>query len=277
MTVYQSGGQQPKRETLFVNVFGPPKTGKTSFAFSFPGPFYYQRLDRLADKIIRDVLDQCPDTFVDEEEYISDLGKAGAMPMLWARFEAAVTKAIKEGAERDKKGEPAGTFIVDGGHRMWDICQETWLPAEDDRDPKKKRLYYAIPNEKYSNLLLTLEASPLNVVIAHHTRNVYDSNGKETENVKPDGFKRVPYLDSLDIFTLSTRPDSINMPGVRASMVSGKETRPPTQFFGHISVCAYDAGLEGKTLKNPNFGRLYELIFAKRWAGGKLYTPSDAM
>jgi len=51
-----------------VNVFGPPKTGETSFAFTFPGPYYHKRLDRRSSKVLRDVLRALPDTFIDEED-----------------------------------------------------------------------------------------------------------------------------------------------------------------------------------------------------------------
>ena len=67
MTVYRSD-TPPTERTLMVNVFGPPKTGKTSFAFTFPGPYYYQRLDRRSSKVLRDALRALPDTFIGEED-----------------------------------------------------------------------------------------------------------------------------------------------------------------------------------------------------------------
>jgi len=282
MTVYRSDSP-PTEKTLFVNVFGPPKTGKTSFAFSFPGPFYYQRFDRRSSKVLRDVLHALPDTFIDEEDYITEvdpLNSRASAPLLWAKFERAVQKAIKEGREREAAGEPAGTFIIDGGHRLWDLCQETFLPDKATLAPNQQRSYrlnYALPNEKFTNAILSLEASPLYVVVIHHTRAVYNAEGQETENVRPDGFKRIPYLNTLDVFTLSTRADSVNTPRVRASMAQGANLpSPTTEFYGYVALSAYEPTLEGKTFKNLSFKQLFELIFEERWRGGKLYTVGAA-
>lgn len=261
-------------------MFGAPKTGKTAFAFSFPGPYYYQRLDRMADIIINDVLDQLEDTSVDEVDYISDidpLNPRDTAPKLWKTFEQSAKRAIAEANERDARGEAAGTFIIDGGHRLWDICQDTWLPVKEDlpqSEQNRFRTHYATANEKITNIMLALEASPLHVVITHHTRPVYEG-GTETTKVRPDGFKRIQNLNSVDLFLLTSRPDAVDTIRVMRSTVDKNSAPPATNFFSYISLCAYDPMLEGSTFKDLTFGKLYIRIFGEQWPE-KVYDPTGA-
>jgi len=264
-------------DTLFTNVFGPPDTGKTSLAFTHPPPFHYARFDRRADKIIQSVEAFHGEGCVLEETYLWDpfnTDSKGQSYVFLKKFEQQVAKAL---------GLGEGTFIIDGGNRLWDAVQDVKLPWSDDPKEqeaieKRRRLSYGMANAYLNDILLVLEDSPLNLAIIHHVRPVFDSQGKETDKVKPDYFKRVPYTATAEIFMMSTRPLEVHVPTVRAGMLSanggGVQVSQKPEFWGLITIFKHDASMEGKMLPNLDFRYLYGLAFGKSYKGGELWSPN---
>jgi hypothetical protein len=262
---------------LFANLFGPPGTGKTTVGFTFPPPFTYVRFDRRADAIIASVREQLGDV-------VSEVGLV--RPLLsdareWAeealpQVEEALKKALDIGQ---------GTFFVDGGNRWWSAVQDKYLP--DLTDPalseqekrqleKRHRLLYGPANTYLGDIMLALENSSLNVVITHHTKPVYNEHGQETDRVRPDYFKRVPYTATLEVYMISDEPQDISSTTMKAQAMAlqgqQKQILQPPNFYGYVATCKDDASIVGTMIPNPTFTLLYGMALSALWPG-KLWTP----
>ena len=262
---------------LFINLFGPPGTGKTSLGFTAPPPFRYARFDRRADATIEAVQAQFGEAAVVEEGFVRELGQD---PREWATDALTRIEKMLEAALKANEG----TFFVDGGHRWWDAVQQVKLPfldpslsdAELERMDRKRRLLYGVANSYLDDLLLAVEASSLQVVLTHHTKAVYTSKGEETDRVKPDYFKRVPFVATLEVIMVCSRPADTSLLTVQANALAlggkVKQVLPPPEFYGLITTCKDDAGVEGMMLPNPTFPLLYGMALSKPWEG-QTWTP----
>ena len=262
---------------LFANLFGPPGSGKSTLGFTFPPPFHYARFDRRSDKIIADVRKRFGESAVVEESFIPDLGET-----LQDRSQEFLDKTMVLADKAVKLGE--GTFFIDGGNRFWEVVQKVKLPSlvglsDDEREKKEKmrRLLYADANEYLGNLLLAVENSPINVVITHHTKGVYDAQGKETDYVRPDYFKQVPYTATLEVFMITSAKLDVNMPSARAYALSldgkSQQVELPPKFYGQITQCKDDTEMVGQMLPNPTFKILYGMALSEPWPGETWQPP----
>ena len=101
---------------LFLNLFGPPGTGKSTVGFTAPPPFFYGRFDRRADTIIKSVRQQFGESSVIEKVFVPELGDslksladgylAGVEELAWAAIPAHEGPFFIAGG--DRRGDPGG-------------------------------------------------------------------------------------------------------------------------------------------------------------------------
>lgn len=259
-------GEKKRLPTIFANIYGPPGTGKTTFALTFPGPLFLARFDRRADDLINRAT--AAGIEVVEEGFVGSLLPAdprGEAEEILERFEAFASRALERGE---------GTFVIDGGNRLWDIVQRVKLPDIDAvADPeerrrleKRRRILYGAANEYLHGVLLALEDSPLHVAVTHHTKRVYDERGQETDLVEPDYFRRVPYVANLDVFLFATRASALSLPGVLAAAHrKSEQVLAPPGFHGVITLCKFAPELEGRRMENITFAKLWFLLFGEKY------------
>lgn len=258
---------------LFLNLFGPPGTGKTTVGFTAPPPFFYGRFDRRADKIIEMVRAKFGEASVTEKVFVPELGDT--LKALADGYLAGVEELAKAAIQANE-----GTFFIDGGNRWWDAVQASKLPNLDDPTltpekreslEKMRRLLFGPANEYLSGLQLAVENSDVQMIVTHHTKAVYDNKGQETEMVRPDYFKRTPYTCTMEVFMMTTAKDEVSLPTVKSHALAlqgnAKMVAEPPKFYGQITMCKDDANMVGMMLPSPTFPVLYALAMSKPWEG----------
>ena len=216
-------------DRLIVAVWGPPKTGKTTFALTAPGPIYFHNFDwglehhlgKLADKkvYVASYLSVGPELTADEAK---DMLKA---------FERDYAAALKAGE---------GTIVIDTATQLWQITSKVFL-----EDIKAKRrdgnIYpfdYANANAYFQNLINQVKNTKMNMVLIQRAKAKYNASGNDTGEMDMQGNNQVGYLAQV---VLALRKEE-------------------GQHRGIITDCWNSTALEGVDLANPTFDGLKSLI-----------------
>lgn len=248
--------------TLFCNAWGLPGVGKSSFLLSFPPPLHVLNFDRRIEQL----LTKLPKSYHGQVFYEDFVASPGEIPQdvarqYLARCETMITRAFDVGK---------GSFLIDGGHRWWDLVKIVKLPKAEGNEGQKG---YQWPNEYARSVLLALEASPLQVGISHATSSVWDGLTRESGRVKMDAFKHIATTTTLEVYMFALGRESEVYPKeVELLTVSQPPPLSVSRHWGQIKVCKDDTSLEGQLIPNVSFRLLYNLCFNRDW-DGELYEP----
>lgn len=222
---------------LLVATWGEPKTGKTSFALSFPEPIYFFNMDWGLEHHIERLKSQGKQVYV--ADYLSiepELTEAQAETMLQS-FERDYAKALKGGN---------GTIVIDTATQLWQLASKVFLD-----DIKKKRrdgqIYpfdYANANAYFQNLINQVKGTGMNMVLIQRAKEKYNSQGQPTGNYEIQGNNQVPYLMQIVLHL------------VKDGMGAG------TVHKGIIDSCWQTSSVEGMELQNPSYQNLSQLVSA---------------
>lgn len=259
----RKGGQPSKYRTITENVWALPGAGKTTHLLTFPPPLFLLNCDRSMDSLLQKL--PASHEIYYEEMLLKpgeQLSQATAIQFL-NRFEALVALALK-------KGE--GTFGIDGGARFWDVIKMAKLPAgaadSSDRRP------WEIPNEYWRSYLLGLEASPLQFCITHPAVTIWESMTKESERLRPDAFKHLPYFSTIDIYLFTINRETDLYPRLVENQALQKAAMPSeTEHWAKIYRNKENTRLEGRVVPNLTFPLLYQMTFGEEWKGVQCWKP----
>lgn len=181
-------------DRLIACVWGEPKSGKTTFALSFPDPIFYFNMDWGLDHHIRGLLAAGREIY--KADYLSiepELSESQAELMLKG-FEQDYSKALKEGRQRG-----GGTIILDTSTQLWQLASKVFL---DDIKKKRKegQIYpfdYASANAYFQNLINQVKVGPMNMVMVQRAKEKYGPNGQPTGVMEIQGNNQVPYLAGM--------------------------------------------------------------------------------
>lgn len=254
MTAVQlKGGQRAttRAKKLFVQVFGTAGTGKTSFALSFPSPLWVVNLDRNMD----DLLEKLPPSYdieYDEVPYDVDMVRGTAANVL-LRVKGMYDKAVKHGA---------GTFFVDGADLLWEYVKSARLPENADVPNQ-----WGPANTYMESIYRRAESCGLQVVFSTIASNVWEGMQKETQKMKPDGFKHAGRFINTSVYMFT--PEDYGTPMIRPVAGAGKSHN------GFFAESKLNESIVGMVVPNLSFGLMYRMIFKEPYPETeKLWTPT---
>lgn len=220
------------KDRLIVGVWGPPKTGKTHFATSAPGPIYYHNFDWGLEHHLKRLKKEGKELFV--ANYLTerpDMGAAEAQEMLRA-FERDYAAALKAGT---------GTIVIDTSTQLWQLTSKVFLEQikTKRRDGQVYPFDYADANAYFQNLINQVKKTKMNMILIQRAQPKYDKSGQDTGDVKQQGNNQVPYLVQVQL-RLSKGPNAAHK--------------------GTVEECWDHPSLEGVELKEPSFDTLKTLM-----------------
>lgn len=170
---------------LKVGIYGPPESGKTYFAMTFPPPIYVIDTEFGAHKVAKQ-------HFENKEIFIFE---ATQIDLLTDRPDPLKSIEEVENALTALKDIKEGTIVIDSGTDIWQWIG-AWLEQVASRRAKDGRPYqfeWGTANERYRHLIMRLLSKPVNLVITAQEQIVYDQQGRPTSMVQPRWQKQTPH------------------------------------------------------------------------------------
>lgn len=246
------------RRVTFKEIYGDTGTGRTTLAFTAPGPIAYIHAAEKIDGII--------------EQYAHKIGPHGngtqgvfnfggvftgtpeqvaaQAQSIWHRFMLAYFDAFKW----------ARTVIIDTHTELWELIR---LARFGGLKPQGGRVdaNYGPVNAEFRSIFKHFKTQDrANLIIIGQTKDEYktkggksDGMGERTGNTIRAGMKEIPYMADILVRTDKGRDDSGNL-----------------QFTATIEKGWFNASVEGIELPDQTFGSLLELITnvpAEEWGG----------
>ena len=233
---------------LVIAPWGQEKTGKTTFAFTFPDPIYFFNFDigeeGVVDERIKGLLSQGRKVF--HAEYVLD-------PMDGLAEQRVVYGQFKKDYDEAVSTAPLGaTIIIDTGTALEQLVRDVTMDEvqESRRGTKSEgrsfQYDYHRRNQEMNRLWTAANARRgVNFVFVHKSSPVYDSGGNRTSQIELQGW-------SGTLYTVATVLQLYKQPG---------PTGQAEQFFGRMNMCRQDSRLVGLPLENPTYTSITELLW----------------
>lgn len=250
MTLFTPANALPETRNLRNSVWGLPKTGKTTHYLgdeelgmrSYPLPLFVLDFDlSLVDLLprasqkTRDNLYRIQLTTTSmfpapaERERILNLGERAAAEAL------DTIEAIGQ-----------GTIVFDTGTHYWEYLQWSMFGDPSPDAKRQSQLKYGPLNARFSNTMTRLWASPADVVLTHHAREVY-------QGAEPTG---------------TYRPrDQSSVGGIVQTQIHFWYADKPTprglerEYGSTIQFCRTNRLLAGVQMERLDYPMLYEAIY----------------
>lgn len=191
---------------LRLNVWGEQKTGKTTFALSFPRPMYYFNFDLGLLELLALHPEQRDGLFFENYALAPDTDLA--------QGEALLQKFVDEWREGAMAASAqGGTVVLDTATHLKDLvsyvkmtqkleekikkAQALALKANKTFDPDMVQLMrpdYAVRNQLMNAILAIPALANINAVYIWKAREKYSGNGQATGQYEGDLFKDAPYI-----------------------------------------------------------------------------------
>ena len=238
---------------LKIAVTGRPKTGKSRFALSCPGPVYVIETEPGLPPLAK--------LFPDKEIYFVDVYEPDYTGVFevdasktLAKIDASV-RLIRDLIRADPKS--VGTVVLDSVTDIWKWVME-WMKLEIlkiDRTARVRQQWdYGYANTKYQNIIMQIIALPVHVVLTAQEKEEYASAGQPSGQYEPSWMWQTPqWVDvELSLLKLMTRATADAKPTykcvVKNSRHSDDDANP----------------IDGKDLENPTFEKVRDLIKSKK-------------
>lgn len=221
-----------KPSRLLVTAWGPPKSGKSHFALTFPDPIMIVNLDRSVEDIQY--------KFSGKEIWRGDIEipkrlDAEACAQILNLIDEVLDQSLPEIDER------GGTLVIDTATWLWQVVQKVLLQPHKEKkarggaDPDSVRVLpfqYADANLWMSSILRrVIPYENTSAVFLHGAQDVYNEGGQPTGELQCHGWKAV---HGVSQFSVRLYPQD-------------------GQFWGRYEVCRFDPSLEGLALPNPDY------------------------
>lgn len=232
---------------LILSIDGPPKSGKTEFALTAPGPIAIHNFDNGLEGVVEKFLDK-----KDIYDFKYQIPISARLP--GSGFAAIADPATKVWEEfvtnyRACLDNPdIRTIILDTGSEMWNLCRLARLGKLTQVLP----IQYTAVNAEFRQLTqLAMANTRANVIYIHRVKPVY-KNEQKTEETERSGFGEIEYdvqtvlRTNRDFSKQGPEQFSITIEECRANInSSGKEFRAGDSSFNKVATAIYPSAHEG--------------------------------
>lgn len=173
---------------LVISLEGPPKTGKTEFALSAPGPIAIHNFDLGLEGVVEKFLDKKVIYPFEYQIPISARLPGSGFAAL-ADPAARVWEEFVTNYRACLDNEEIRTIILDTGSEMWNLCRLARLGKLTQVLP----IQYTAVNAEFRQLTqLAMANTRANVIYIHRVKPVY-KNEQKTEETERSGFGEIEY------------------------------------------------------------------------------------
>lgn len=233
--------------------WGDEKTGKSSFALTFPKPIWHADMDFGFHRVTG--------RFKKEIESGLIVSKPYPIPVEELMFSSQIGRPIKGVREvyeeflHDFVNEfilnpDIPTGVIDTHTQLWEIVRLGFLQEKQELQEKGEKLRerlmpyeYGEPNDRMKRIIQAARSYGKHLVMVHYAKEEYkpmlvDGTIKETRTGKAimDSFKHIPDLSDIVIQT----------------------SRNGVEFYGEVVLCGLDIRMEGMKFRDPS----YDIIVA---------------
>jgi len=218
---------------ICVSIKGPPGSGKTHLAYTFPPPILVYNFDRRGE-FVRN-RPEFRDKDIDVTVFMPPVSATLEPDKETAAFRNAIAKSYKADVESGKYE----TVVLDPNTILWEHIHRAF--KYDEGRGKLRARSYGEPNAQMSwDIYYPLELG-MNVVVISYLRDKYVDDKPTGEEII-DGFKRTDGFADIVIET------SLN-----------KEN----QVVAKLTKCGFDKELTGEVQFDTDYDELMSLIFAE--------------
>lgn len=240
-----------------VNLWGPGGGGKSHVIINTcPGPLLFANFDRDSSALIK--------RSGRKDVYVANLHTEGLV-LTEKRAEKLIEdfqKALEEATTMTE-----GTFAVDGGSALHHVLEGVALArlnAEQRKRAakgKKADQYDKLPalhrggiNAQMNAMFASISNSPVNFVITHQQREIWDQAGKPTGEYEPRENSQVEYGVDMEVRIFSAMKSAGRNPKT-------KQPFPATRgFYSRVTLCKHARHTEGQKVENPSWEYLTGLM-----------------
>lgn len=229
------------KHRLLLNVWGPPKSGKTTLALTFPEPIYYFNFDLGLEQHIARI--------AGKQIFVSHYDAPMSAP--FRELEKLAEEVNADMSIAGKATMRGGTIVIDTGDDLWALYSRIALEEEAaKKGGKPLRFTYGAANNWFKDVVDTVKRAGYgNLVVIDREKDEFDSGGKETGRKLRKGWKGIEYGTLMTV-------------RLTARQVNGQ-----TQHYGLIERNAYTDALNGMEVENPTFDTIMSLASAMGWQG----------
>jgi len=239
--------ESPAKNRLILDVWGKPKSGKTTLALTFPEPIFYFNWDLGLDHHVERLRDSGKDIRV--ATYLCS-------PLMTPEDTTAVIKEFERDFATALKELGTGTMVWDTASDLWALISKRVVDeamarirkkaAERGREaPDKPPMFeYGPANAYWLNLVRTVKNSTGNLVLIEREKPVYDEGGRDTGRTARQGQKDNGYAAEMTL-RMDTRR---NADGI--------------QHYAQVESTVFGDAMVGMEVANPTFDTLMGLVKA---------------
>ena len=173
---------------MLIAISGESNSGKTHFCLSAPEPIEFFDFDGG----VLDLLGKFPNKDIRLHQFLVDVWGKEAVTPLWEKFLVEYKASLVGDAE---------TIIVDTATQLWEVLRSAHFERVQKGSPKERvklqPIEYAEPNSIMRSVIMAPKTNNKNLILAHYTREVWDSEGKKTGMIEPDQSKHTTGLVDL--------------------------------------------------------------------------------
>ena len=169
------------KHRIVLALAGHPKSGKSHFALTAPGPIAYLDLDAVEPMVLAKFMKGKQIFHADHSRPVLDIDPSHDDHIKrWKEFRSTHETAVKDPKIR--------TIIWDTATEVWEMCRLKHFGALS-----KKSHHYGPPNAEMLSLIrMVKEQSDKNFIMLQQMTEIYE-NDMGTGRYGPAGFKQVPY------------------------------------------------------------------------------------